>query len=107
MNKAQYLDLFIEESQENIEYLVQNLLTLRDNPEDKGLLKDMFRQAHTIKGTAAMMGFDHIAEVASGMESALQELYQGRTEVDSRKVNTLSLDLRELRVLLKDVVKEG
>ena len=39
MNKAQYLDLFIEESQENMEYLAQNLLTLKDNPEDRGLLK--------------------------------------------------------------------
>ena len=106
MDKTQYLDLFIEESQENMESLTQNLLTLKDNPEDKKVLKEAFRQAHTIKGTAAMMGFDQIAGVASRMENGLLELGQDQVGINMRMTDILSRDLKTLTVLLEDVVKE-
>jgi two-component system chemotaxis sensor kinase CheA len=105
MNKAKYLDLFIEESQENMEGLTHNLLALRDNAEDKKRLKEAFRQAHTIKGTAAMMGFDQIAEVASRMENGLLELGQNQLEIGVKMASILCRDLNTLKLLLEDVAR--
>jgi chemotaxis protein histidine kinase CheA len=79
---------------------------LRDNPKNREILKEAVRQAHTIKGTAAMMSFAQIAEVASHMENSLQELGQDQVEADVKMINALCQNLDTLKVLLEDIVKE-
>ena len=40
--------------------------SLRDEQLDEGRIQDLIRDAHTIKGSAGLLGYDEIKEVASG-----------------------------------------
>ena len=57
MDMNQYLDIFVEESREHLQSLNSSLLELEKDPSDKGVLNEIFRVAHTLKGMSGTMGF--------------------------------------------------
>ena len=70
---SQYLDLFIQESDEQLEILEQETLKLEDDPADERL-QVIFRAAHTLKGSSRAMGFSNFAELTHEMENLLDQL---------------------------------
>lgn len=50
MELSQYLEVFIEESKENLQTCNEQLLELEKNPEDLTIVNEIFRSAHTLKG---------------------------------------------------------
>ncbi|HAA81451.1 MAG: CheA signal transduction histidine kinase, partial [Caldanaerobacter subterraneus] len=77
MENNQYIDIFIEESQEHIENLNSNLLLLENDPKNRQIIDEIFRSAHTLKGMAATMGFENMNKLAHKMEDVLQEVKNG------------------------------
>ena len=71
MDTSQYMSMFIEESLDNLQTLNESLLELEQNPEDIDKVNEIFRVAHTIKGMAATMGFNDLAELTHKMEDVL------------------------------------
>lgn len=63
MDTSQYLDVFIEESADHLEVLYKQLLELEKHPEEKSIIEEIFRAAHTLKGMAATMGYTDLADV--------------------------------------------
>ncbi|MEC0303031.1 Hpt domain-containing protein, partial [Terribacillus saccharophilus] len=63
MEIDQYLGVFIEESKEHLQALNQNLLELEKQPEDIGVVNEIFRSAHTLKGMSATMGYQDLANL--------------------------------------------
>ena len=51
---------------------------------DKALLEEMMREAHSIKGSAMMMGYKRISDIAHGMEDGLQEALKGALVLDKK-----------------------
>ncbi len=60
--------IFKVESEEHLKNLNKGLLKLEESPTSKELLDDLFRTAHSIKGSARMMGFSKIESVAHKIE---------------------------------------
>ena len=52
MDMSQYLEIFIEESKENLQNMNKCLLDLENNHKDSGRINEIFRIAHTLKGMA-------------------------------------------------------
>lgn len=100
-----YKDLFVSEAKEHIQNLNQLLLELEHNPTGD-TLNSMFRSAHTIKGSAAAMELNHIANLAHEMENVLDSLRQGKMKVNSTIVDVLFECLDAIEGLIKDV-EEG
>ena len=73
MDTSQYMSMFLEESLDNLQTLNESLLELEQNPEDIDKVNEIFRVAHTIKGMAATMGFNDLAELTHKMEDVLYE----------------------------------
>lgn len=73
LDMSQYLDLFIQESDEQLEILEQETLKLEDDPADERL-QVIFRAAHTLKGSSRAMGFSNFAELTHEMENVLDQL---------------------------------
>jgi two-component system chemotaxis sensor kinase CheA len=96
MELDSYIDLYLAETQENLRLLNQALLGLESGGAI-GELDEAFRAAHTIKGTAAMMGFPQVAEIAHALEDLLEELRTGDRVVDSTLIDELfaAVDLLE------------
>src|SRR5205807_348441 len=68
---------FREEVDTHLLRLSQGVIALEQDPANSGLLKEIFRSAHTVKGAAKMMGFPEIVRVTHEMESVLGVMRDG------------------------------
>ncbi|MFP4372805.1 MAG: chemotaxis protein CheW [Spirochaetaceae bacterium] len=92
---------FREEAYELLNSLEASLLELENNPDNQAEISAVFRSMHTIKGSAAMFGFDHISEFAHEIENMLEFLRDGRIGVSDELIN-LTLTARDhVRELLE------
>ena len=89
MDMNQYLEIFIEESQEHLQLLNQSLLGLETNPKDMKILNEIFRVAHTLKGMAGTMGYTGITNLTHQMENVLDAIRNGKVEVNTPIVDIL------------------
>ncbi|MDD3014613.1 MAG: hybrid sensor histidine kinase/response regulator [Candidatus Gastranaerophilales bacterium] len=62
------INIFREEGEEQVQKINQNLLRLEANPKDSGAIAELFREAHSIKGAARMIGLTDIQAVAHKLE---------------------------------------
>lgn len=89
MDTSQYMNMFLEESMDNLQILNESLLELEKNPNDVDKINEIFRVAHTIKGMAATMGFNDIAELTHKMEDVLSKFRDGQLNVTQEVVTVL------------------
>ncbi|KIL09006.1 chemotaxis protein CheA [Clostridium botulinum] len=89
MDTSQYMTMFLEESLDNLQTLNESLLDLEQNPEDNDKVNEIFRVAHTIKGMAATMGFNDVAELTHKMEDVLAKFRDGELKVTQEVVTVL------------------
>lgn len=89
-NKQQIIHYFIEEAQEHLETVEQGLLDLAEVISDAERVNEMFRAAHSIKGGAAMLGFEGIQATAHKLEDCFKILRDHPVPID-RKLETLFL----------------
>jgi len=69
MSADMHQQVFINEATELLQELEQSLLELEDDPCDQDLIARVFRAMHTIKGSGAMFGFEHIASLVHSIET--------------------------------------
>jgi two-component system chemotaxis sensor kinase CheA len=101
---------FIAESQEGLDRMERCLTELETRPDDAGLLGEIFRSVHTIKGTTGFLGFDRLEKLAHAGEHLLGSLRDGRLAVTSDLISGLLhlLDgLRTILVLIEETGGEG
>ncbi|RLF60304.1 MAG: chemotaxis protein CheA [Thermoplasmata archaeon] len=101
MENEEYLDIFISESREYLTSLDQSILELERNPEDREILNEVFRYAHTLKGMASTMGFNNIAEVSHQMENLLDRVRKNEISISSDLIDVLL----EALDILKDIIE--
>jgi len=89
MDMNQYLEIFIEESKENLQNMNSNLLYLENHPEDINTLNEIFRVAHTLKGMSATMGFNNTAHLTHEMENVLDYIRKGNMRVNTEITDIL------------------
>lgn len=106
MDTSQYMSMFLEESLDNLQTLNESLLELEQNPEDVDKVNEIFRVAHTIKGMAATMGFNDLAELTHKMEDVLSEFREGELRV-TQDVVTVLFDCLDTLEKMVDLVQEG
>lgn len=83
MDMSQYQEIFLEESFENLQNLNEYILKLEAEPDNLDTVNKVFRVAHTLKGMAASMGFNDMAELTHSMESVLDKFRSGKLKVTS------------------------
>ncbi|MDQ1642141.1 MAG: two-component system, chemotaxis family, sensor histidine kinase and response regulator WspE [Actinomycetota bacterium] len=69
---------FRAEVDERLASLCEGLLRLEQHPSPRQLVAGLFRDAHTVKGSARMLGLDSVVEVAHRSEDLLGALRDGR-----------------------------
>ena len=106
MDVSQYMNMFLEESMENLQTLNESLLDLEQEPNNRDKLNEIFRVAHTIKGMAATMGFNNIAELTHKMEDILSEFREGKLKV-TRNVVTVLFDCLDTLERMVGNIEEG
>ena len=105
LDMSQYLDLFLQEADEQLEILEQETLRLEKDPTQERLQK-IFRAAHTLKGSSRAMGFLTFAEVTHEMENLLDLLRGGQLQVTTEIADALLACLDTLSAI-KAQIAEG
>ncbi|WP_026881218.1 chemotaxis protein CheA [Clostridium akagii] len=106
MDTSQYLSMFLEESMDNLQTLNQALLQLEQEPDNVDKLNEIFRVAHTIKGMAATMGFNGMAQLTHKMEDVLAEFRNGELKATQEVVTVLFKCLDTLEQMV-DIISNG
>src|SRR5687768_13963271 len=73
----EFLALFAQEAEQRLTDLTSQLLALEQVGNDAALVASVFREAHTLKGAAAVVGLDAFSRVAHVMEDLLEQLRSG------------------------------
>jgi len=73
----EFRPLFIEEAKGHLERIASGLLALESAPDDQAAIDGIFREAHTMKGAAGMVGMMRVSRLAHRLEDLLVELRAG------------------------------
>jgi two-component system chemotaxis sensor kinase CheA len=78
IDRAAFIDDFLQEFAENIASLDARILALKRDPENPDELATLLRELHTIKGSSRMLRFSAIEALAHGLESVFRGVTEGR-----------------------------
>ena len=106
MDVSQYLEIFIDETSEHIQSLSDNIMTLEKEPDNKDVINEIFRAAHSLKGMAGTMGFKRMQHLTHDMEDVFQEVRSDRVKVTSDMIDLLFRCLDAIEAYL-DCIKES
>ena len=71
MDVSQYLEIFIDESEEHLQTLSDCIMVLEKEPDNKDTINEVFRAAHSLKGMAGTMGFKRMQHLTHDMEKCV------------------------------------
>ena len=98
---------FLIESQEGLDRMERCLTELEERPKDAGLIGDIFRSVHTIKGTTGFLGFTRLEKLAHSGENLLGLLREGKLTADRPTITGLLKLMDGLRSILKTIEVES
>lgn len=88
--------IFREEVRDLLESLERGLLDLKSRPDDMGLVNQVFRDLHTVKGSGAMFGFTELSAFIHEFETVFDKVRSGHLAVGP--------DLLRLALAAKDEI---
>ncbi len=96
--------LFKAESAEHLARLDDGLLRLEKTPADQPLLEEVFRESHSLKGAARMLGLSKIENSAHGLETILNTARKGEAPLTPEVIERMTVVLGELRRLVQEAL---
>ena len=100
MDTAAFTRQFVDEARERLKSLGNAIVRLEGEPQSAEIIADIFRDAHSLKGTAQMLGFVDISHIAHQLEELFIAAKRDAHVVDARAFDLVfrSLDLIGARV---------
>ena len=99
-------DFFVE-AKEHLETIEPNLLQLEKSPNNLGLLNEIFRPMHSLKGASGFLGLHKINGLAHKAENILDELRQGAMGVNSGIMDIILAATDALRTMVENLETTG
>ncbi|EHQ91621.1 chemotaxis protein CheA [Desulfosporosinus youngiae] len=100
---GEFIEFYLLDSQEQIEKLGAGLLQLEKEGENIGLINDLFRSAHSLKGASGTMGFTPIVALTHAAEDLLDHLRQGKMDVSLEMIDILLAVTDRVKAMLAQV----
>lgn len=86
---SDYLQVFLDETDEELESLVDALLRLETAPDDTASLNEAFRLMHSLKGSSGMMGYLGLSELAHQLENRFDSYRSGDARLDRAMMDVI------------------
>ena len=102
MDMSYYRGLFLTETREHINNLSKLVVILEQEPDNRETIDALFREAHSIKGMAATMGFDRTASLSHHLEDLLDD-FRSSGQIPSAAIDYLLSGIDILDGLLDDL----
>jgi len=97
---------FIGEVEEQLQLLENGIVELEQNGETTEVIQDLFRVAHTLKGSSATMGFEEMKTLTHEMENVLDRIRNGLLKISRPVIDVLFECLDCLRMLKQDFASD-
>jgi len=101
------LNEFLTETSEALAVLDVELVKFEQDPTDSGILGNIFRLVHTIKGTCGFLGLPRLESVAHAGENVLGKFRDGVVDVTPAAVTLILKCLDAIRELLGELEENG
>ena len=110
MDVSQYLEIFLDETNEHLQNLNTQILSLEQEPGNMDTINEIFRAAHSLKGMAGTMGYKRMQNLTHDMENVFSEVRNGNITVKANMIDVLfqCLDaLEEYTTNIRENADEG
>jgi chemosensory pili system protein ChpA (sensor histidine kinase/response regulator) len=98
---AEVLSYFIPEAQEYLESLEAQLLRLEKEQHNSEVINQLFRTAHTLKGSAYTVGFQSIGDLTHYVEDFMGAVREGRVRILPGHTDVLLRAVDVVRLLMR------
>ncbi|MBI9044896.1 MAG: chemotaxis protein CheA [Anaerolineaceae bacterium] len=98
------LPIYLAETDEQLQILDEGLIRLEREEDDEELVQLLFRAAHTLKGTAGMIGHKRMVTVTHALENALDEVRKHTLIVSTAFIDLCLEAVDNLRILREEAV---
>ncbi|MBI3794911.1 MAG: hybrid sensor histidine kinase/response regulator [Nitrospinae bacterium] len=105
IDKSKYIGRFCDEASDHLKKIGDGLLKLEKDQNDAETMNQIFRSAHTIKGSARMLGLSKISEVSHKLEDALEAVKKGELKLAQWQFSAIFSSLDALSAVVADVRK--
>jgi two-component system chemotaxis sensor kinase CheA len=100
---AEDIKVFLDEAEENLQVMEAGILRLEQEAQDQETLQEIFRAAHTLKGSSATLGHKRMAELTHAMENVLDKLRKGRLFASTPVIDALFACLDVLKAFKEEI----
>jgi two-component system, chemotaxis family, sensor kinase CheA len=107
MDLNDFLEMFIEESKDHLQAINEELLKLETDPENTGIVNEIFRSAHTLKGMSATMGFEDLASLTHEMENVLDLLRNSKLTITSTIMDVIFMCVDIIERMVANIEQGG
>ena len=105
MDMSKYRGMFLSETGEHLKSMSRLLLQLEKAPGDRESIDALFREAHSIKGMAASMGYEVTTALAHHLEDLMDSFRKGG-RITAEAVDRMLAGIDLLEGLLEDIAAE-
>ncbi len=101
-NNEELLNDFFMEATQQIELLEQNILAIENNPGDKEAIDEIFRAAHTLKGSSATVQMEELAGFTHIVEDLLDEIRSDKVAITGDVVDVLLNSIDTIKSMITE-----
>lgn len=105
MDMSKYREMFLNETREHLDNMNRLIVALEKQPGDRDGINTLFREAHSVKGMAASMGYQQITAVAHNLEDFLDR-FRAEGDLPAIAFDHLLAGADLLEQLLEDIAAE-
>ena len=105
-DQTEFLETFVEESQEHLQSIEPDLLALEESGEnvDQDVINRIFRGVHSLKGASGFFGLTNIESLSHVMENLLMQVRDYGLKVTPELTDALLAGMDALKAMVEDVV---
>lgn len=101
--QEEILEIFFSESADLLKLAEESLLSLESAPESTQDIEQLFRSVHTLKSSAAMVGFMNISDYAHLLESLMERLRSHKLGITKNLITILLSSIDFIRSMVERV----
>lgn len=100
------LQEFLTETGENLDTVDRELVRFEQNPNDRDILRNIFRLVHTVKGTCGFIGLPRLEALTHAAESVIGQFRDGAT-VKPSAVTAILETIDRIKDILAELAEKG
>lgn len=94
------LKTFLQEAAEHLQNLNSGLLELEKDPNNQEVIEELFREAHTLKGSSRMVGLEEIGAISHKLEDVMGLLKKANLKMSKKLSEAMFVAFDSIQLLL-------